>query len=275
MSDQEGLEKHRAPSETSSTLDERSFRTIAYISGLGGLTLAVLYLFGFWGSFGLNALQFIGFGDVLAYALFPILALASAQLLPFALGRLIATSRPSPAPPPDALVLFWRKYWWLFVALSLVGYGVVSRLISEPDRTVLTFPLLYFLVVVLTSRAVLTGELRAEMRTLVLMATVLGLGIFATGRIDAYKIITGEGALVVDTLASELHLNPNSNHSVSYVGHLSDFYVLYESEGSRIIILRTDKISPLVLLKNPKLQPALTPTVPSPLPTAIIAPTRS
>jgi hypothetical protein len=83
--------------ESPVALDERTLRMIAYVSGLGGLALSVLYLFGFWESFGLNVLEFIGFSDVIAHALFPILVLVSLQIIPLVFGRFGGVSPANPA----------------------------------------------------------------------------------------------------------------------------------------------------------------------------------
>jgi hypothetical protein len=255
-------------------LDERTLRMIAYISGLGGLALSVLYLFGFWESFGLNVLEFIGFSDVLAHALFPILVLIAAQVIPFVAGRLTAASR-AQSPPPDALVQFGRKYWWWLAVLCVVGCFLALGLMSEPERSLISIAFLCLFLLLLVSRAVQVGELKAEMRPLVSLVILLTFYVFVNGRMDAYQIIDGEGALVVDRSASKLMLNSNDDNSLSYVGHLSDFYVLYEPKIARIIILRTDKIGPLVMFKNPKLQPEARATAPSSLPTPTLAPARS
>jgi hypothetical protein len=147
--------------------------------------------------------------------------------------------------------------------------------LSEPGRSVVAIAFLCLLLLVLVSRAVQVGELKAEMRPLVSVVILLTFLVFVNGRLDAYQIINGEGALVVDRSASKLPLNSNDDNPLSYVGHLSDFYVLYEPKIARIIILRTDKVGPLVLFKNPKFQPAPTATAPSSRPTATVAPTRS
>jgi hypothetical protein len=253
-------------------MDERTLRLIGYVSGIGGLAVSVIYLFGFWGSFGLNVLEYIGLGDVLAHALFPILALIALQAIPYMFGRLAAASGPQP-PPPDALVQFGRKHWRLLGVLCVVGGVLALRLMSEPGRTVISWMFLVFLVLILVSQAVLVGELKAEMRPRILAAILLLSYVFITGRMDAYQIINGEAALVVDRSASGLPLSSNGDNPISYVGRLSDFYVLYESKSARIIILRTDKIGLLVLLKNPNLQLAPRGAIPpSPLPTATVAP---
>jgi hypothetical protein len=252
-------------------VDERNLRLIAYISGIGGLALSAIYLFGFLGVFGLNVLQFIGFTDVLAYALFPMLALVPTMAISFAFGRLASR----PIPPPSALVLFGRRYWELLSGLCLAGCLLVLRLMSEPGRTVLSLTILYFLALTLTSRAVMIEAIKAEARPLVMTACVLGLAVFGWGRLDAFNIMSGDSSLVVDTAASgvHLHLDSDGDNPVSYIGRLSDFYILYESKSAEIIILRTDKIGPLVLVKNPKSQLAPREAISaSPLPTATVAP---
>jgi hypothetical protein len=51
-------------------MDEAALRKLAYFASFFSLVLASPYLFGYWGSFRFNVLEFIGLSDVLAYALF-------------------------------------------------------------------------------------------------------------------------------------------------------------------------------------------------------------
>jgi hypothetical protein len=75
---------------------------------------------------------------------------------------------------------------------------------------------------------------------------------FAQGRFEAYSLLRGEGPLLVDVVGSGLQLQSSQDHPVSYVGHLADFFVLYESARSHLVILNAEKVNSLVLVKNPK-----------------------
>jgi hypothetical protein len=89
-------------------------------------------------------------------------------------------------------------------------------------------------------------------------ATLLGVPVFITamafaqGRMNAGILLRGERSLFVDVIGSGLQLQSNEDPPVSYVGHVAEFFVLYESARSRVVILNAEKVNSLVLIQNPK-----------------------
>jgi hypothetical protein len=64
--------------------------------------------------------------------------------------------------------------------------------------------------------------------------------VFAVGRTNAWEAKHGHGVLFVE-LTSEQAIDPH--HLVSCLGHLGDFFVLYEAAFDRLILVRTDSLT--------------------------------
>jgi hypothetical protein len=237
--------------------DLRSGRSVWILSAYT-LVVTGLYLFGYWGRFGLNVLEYIGVGDIVSHALMPLLAATVFAVLGFAISAVTHDDLTDRLFPPGgsgaSSARFVRAHWRAFAALCLVAIGFVAVLGSEPWRwylvVVLTFPLAtllthYDLLIALMPDPVVRGR----MLTLLLAVAAFS---FATGRVQADLVLNGAGPLLVDVAGSGLTLKSDAVHPVSYVGHVADFFVVYDSAQSQIVLLNTQKVTSLALIKNPK-----------------------
>jgi hypothetical protein len=219
------------------------------------LVLAALYLFGYRGSFGLNVLEFIGIGDVLSHALYPFVGTLVLLGVGYVSGALRVKLFPPIVDEDARVVRFTRKHWNRLVALVLVAVLIVIFAPEAVKWFVLTIPLLFVVRTFDQLGYFITLIPSPQARSAVLYTIPFSaLFAFAQGRLNGYQILDGQAPLVVDVRASGLHLLSDEEHPVSYVGHVSDFFVLYESSRSSVVILRTGKVASLALIKNPKIE---------------------
>jgi hypothetical protein len=69
-------------------VDDLKTNKILWIASGYALAVAALYLWGYWERFGLNFLEYIGFGDMLRYALIPFLISMAGVVLGLALSTI-------------------------------------------------------------------------------------------------------------------------------------------------------------------------------------------
>jgi hypothetical protein len=253
----------------------RPFRTIAYFVGIYAVVLAALYILGYWGSFQFNVLEFIGLGDVLSYALYPLLV----AVIPVIVGAAWSEwSRGNLFPPgggaDTSIGQFGRRHWR---ALLITNYIVTLLIVyfgPEPGKwLLLEIPIMSFAVALTHVDYIIELVPNPQTRSAVLWFVLsIAAFVFYTGRLNAYNVRQGRAPMLVDVIASGLSLQSDEQHPVSYVGHVGDCFVLYQSIGSRLVILKTDKFGALVLMRNPKIEKAATAPAKQSSPSAVASP---
>jgi len=223
------------------------------------LTVTALYLWGYWGRFGVNFLEYIGFGDMLRYALIPFLTSMAVGTLGFAISVIgpVGDLYPPGGGTDTAFGRFGRKHWRQLAALDLALVFALAKFGPALGRWYVIATLLTLLSLPLTH----LDSFIALMPNPQVRASLLSLAIFIAatafplGRIKAHNLLSGEGPLFVDVVGSGLQLQFNKDHPVIYVGHLAEFFVLYESASSHLVLLNAEKVSNLILVQNPKAPP--------------------
>ena len=237
-------------------MDDLKFSRSLWIAGAYTLVVTSLYLFGYWGRFGLNVLEFIGIGDIVSHALMPFLASIAFAVLGFVISTV--DPRRDLFPPGgganNRIERFGRAHWRLLLTLDLWALALVAIFGPEPLRW---FLVIIFIVPVATALTHLDFLIAAmpspSVRAFVLdFSLMIAASAFAVGRLQADSLLKGAGPLLVDVVGSSLQLKSDASHPVSYVGHVADFFVLYDSAQSQVVILNAQKVNSLVLTKNPK-----------------------
>jgi hypothetical protein len=237
-------------------VEDLKFSRSLWIAGAYTLVITSLYLFGYCGRFGLNVLEFIGIGDIVSHALMPFLASMAFAILGFVISTV--DPRRDLFPPGGAtdnrIGRFGRAHWRLLLTLDLWALALVAIFGPEPLRW---FLIIIFIVPVATALTHLDFLIAAmpspSVRAFVLdFSLMIAASAFAVGRLQADSLLKGAGPLLVDVVGSSLQLESDASHPVSYVGHAADFFVLYDSAQSQVVILNAQKVNSLVLTKNPK-----------------------
>jgi hypothetical protein len=229
-------------------------KRVLAISAPYALLVAVGYLWGYWGAFGLNVLEFVSPGDLVNLALLPFLGSIFFVLIGWVLGQITGSGLYSPGAGSYTRTgqVLWR-FWRPLLVLDCVAIYIVGKFGIEPMKWLVVAFLFTPFFVPLTRVEYLVAHIpnartRSTLASLVVLLPPLA---FAGGRMNAYSVKMGVGPLIVDLKRSRLQVYSDAQNPVSYVGHIGNFFVLYERTNAALIIFGSDKSNALVLIRNP------------------------
>lgn len=219
-----------------------------------GVLVSSLYLFGFWGTFKLNVLEFVGLADLMKLALYPVAASLILFLPVYAVVEVVRGESLPPGGGADTKVgRFGLKHWRVIVAADIVLVLAVALFGTQPGKWMVVAFLISYLGTPLSHLDVFINLIpnpRARGIILFLLIFVLG-GAFAFGKQEAHTITSGHAAYLFDLQSSGLQL-PAGMDGLSYVGYLGENFVLYENSTKRVIFVKGKDRDLLVLKPNPK-----------------------
>ncbi len=203
--------------------------------------VAACYLFGYWGAFNVNILEYVGFADIAKLSIYPLLASLAFVLSGYLISELLAAPTLPVGGGNDTpigrfglkhgrvllalmvalgagVVLFGQEPWrWFFVAL--VG-GTFSTPLQRSEWFIEKIP---------------DPKVRATLLSLALLLPGLS---FAFGRMDSHLVKAGHPANVVDVGRSKLQLSDDPKYPVSLLGFVGGTYVLFEAKSGQVIYVR-------------------------------------
>jgi hypothetical protein len=230
-------------------------KTILWIGSGYAVLVSALYLWGYWGRFGLNFLEYIGLGDMVRYAVIPVVLSLASVIFGYAFSEINHGDLLPPGGGAETPIgRFGRRHWRLLLSLDMIAIALVGWFGPEPSRWfVMAFLMLPLATSLTHLEYFITLMPNPKVRAVMLEAPVLlAVMAFAAGRNNAFFLLRDGGPVLVDVAGSGLNLQSNKGHPVSYVGHLANFFIVYESATSHLVILRADKVDSLVLVQNPK-----------------------
>ncbi|KXU90033.1 hypothetical protein CI15_07640 [Paraburkholderia monticola] len=225
--------------------------------GLFGLLVATIYLITYWGSFSFDIFQFAGLTDFAKLAIQPL----AVAMLGFVLGMTITAvlvpaerlSRVQPLrwPPPTTLRII--------PAVSVLGIILVQTLVHAqwrwPVTAVLLCPAASMMSFHPGVHRLMPGYLLRMNSVLVLL--LLPVFAAAIGSLHAKMVKDGTTTLIVDNTGVAANLKSTPEHPLTYVGFVSDTFVIYETATGNLILLKQSDTAPLVLKPNPKAHSSL------------------
>ena len=192
-------------------MDDLKFSRSLWIAGAYTLVVTSLYLFGYWGRFGLNVLEFIGIGDIVSHALMPFLASIAFAVLGFVISTV--DPRRDLFPPgggaDNRIGRFGRAHWRLLLTLDLWALALVAIFGPEPLRWFLVIIFIVPAATALTHLDFLIAAMPSpSVRAFVLdFSLMIAASAFAVGRLQADSLLKGAGPLLVDVVGSSLQLD--------------------------------------------------------------------
>lgn len=218
------------------------------------IAVGACYMFGYWGAFHINVLEFISFADVAKLAIYPLVA----SLVFFIAGVLVSELVFSPCLPPGGgasskVGQFGQKHWRWFVAIPIciaVAGAIYGR---EPWKWLAVAMLLSPLSIPLAHLEKLIEVIpnpHARHTTLYLLL-LLPMMSFVHGRLDAFYVKTGASGQFVDVVRSKLPIENDENNRVAYLGYLGNVYVLREAKTGQLVLVKQSDDSPLFLSSKP------------------------
>lgn len=218
---------------------------IPYLIGVG-----TLYLFGYWGTFKVNVLEFISFSDMGKLAIFPLLPSLAFSFI----GILFAEFSTSNILPlgggrSTRIGAFGNKHWrWLVVMLIIIITLCLILNIGLVKWFIIAWLISLFSVPLTHVNLIIEIFPNAKLRSTVLFIFLLIPGMsFAFGRQQASLIISGTSNQFVDIERSKLPLQCDSKNPVDYLGLLGGVYILRESLTGDIVYYKQSENTPLFL----------------------------
>lgn len=215
------------------------------------IAVGACYLFGYWGAFHINVLEFISFTDVAKLAIYPLMA----SLVFFLAGVVLAEILHSPHLPPGGgsaskLGMFGQKHWRWLLALQICAAVLVAVFAPEPGKWFIVAVLVTLLSTPLTHvepfiKVVPNPRVRATALFLLLLLPTIS---FAYGRQQAFLVKTGASEQFVDVVRSKLSLTNDEKNPVAYLGFLGSVYVLRESKTGELVLVKQRDDSPIFLV---------------------------
>ena len=219
------------------------------------IAVSLLYLFGYWGFFRINVLEFVGFDDIAKLALYPLLGSLLALLAGFATSQVLLSDRFPPGGGTQSRIgQLGRKHWQGLIIVNFLLVLISASFLPLPGKWFVVAVLVSFFSTPMTHldyfiALIPNPRLRGTILYLLIITAALA---FAFGNLDAHLAKTGYGKTIVDIERSKISLNTSESSLVMYLGFLGGYFVLYETTTDSLILVKEKGDAPLVLRRNPK-----------------------
>jgi hypothetical protein len=221
------------------------------IASLYAVVCGTLYLWGFWSTFEINILQYIGLVDLAKAAAFPLVSAVASVTVGSLIGQLTAGRiLPHGGGEGTAVGTFLRRR--TRVLLGIYVALMLSVLFVQTEGKWLVFGVMLSVIpsYVLANRGVLIDVIPDDglRGTVVSTLCLLICAGFGFGRVRAADIVTGSEYFVVDqaSIAHVAGVRGSLAGELKYLGHAGD-YVFLLAPDSTIEILRADAVPVLVI----------------------------
>ena len=233
------------------------FSVKQYVSGalIYGVVVAWLYLFGYWGAFNINFLEFVSLADFAKLAIYPLVGSFAVLLLGTALSEV---TRGDTFPPGGGantrLGRFGHKHWRFLVAVDLLLSVVIANFGSSPFRWFIVALLVGLLSTPLSHLNLTIAYLpNPRVRASILFLLLwIPCAAFAYGRIDAHLVKSGQGPLKVDAVRSLLPVTVGEKAPITYLGRLGEYFALYEATSQSVVFVKPKDDTPLFINPRPR-----------------------
>lgn len=217
------------------------------------IVVSTLYLWGYWGSFHVNVLEYIGITDIVKAAVYPI---ASAFAF-FAIGAVLGEAMsPTLNIPPgggaNTEIGRWLRRVAPFVVIAYL-LAVTLYFLIGPTEKWRILPVLFAIAVYLPlkSTGILLDELKSDAARSIAVFLLAALIPFAYGRgvLEANDVLTGKNYAFA---ASEMPghpvpVNAKPSELPRYVGKANDRYVFFDPMGQSILFIAASEVKALIL----------------------------
>jgi hypothetical protein len=215
--------------------------------------VGTFYLEGYWGSFQINALEYIFLADVIKLAIYPLMGSLILFLSAVAVAELSREPTRSQNEGNNTTVRQKSfKYWRLLLGGLIVLIGWIAIYMSASYKW-LFIAILFSLFSLPLSEVKEIIEVLPNARvrkTVLLLFLLLPALSFAFGKVEAYFAKIGAAHHIVDVERSKLPLQYDEKNRVAYLGLLGDHLVLLESKTSSIVFLKLRDDLHLFLVPN-------------------------
>ena len=211
--------------------------------------VSLLYLFGFWGSFNINILEYIALSDVVKNALYPLLYSTIFIVLGFSIGNVVSVPLSKVMPPGSGKNLPEAKYvlWTLrSMAILMLGLALYVVLFQEGNYR-------WFKVAILVHVPVFMAIGNAEFASNYIQNN--NLRVFIVNSLCmVFLYAFGSGALHAERVKNSdkfIKIN-NKRISQKYVGWAGDYIFLWDESEKTLVAKSKSTIKSLEFKISPK-----------------------
>lgn len=193
--------------------------------------VSVAYLWGYWGGFNINILQFIDFHEIVKLSIYPILIWFSSLLVGMVFSELLVSPKiESGAGNDSAIGKFGLRYGRQILAcFAVLAILMVVLIKSYIKWYFVAFVISLFSIPLQRSEWLKTRVSYQFRRWLFLLFFLPGMA-FAWGRTDSIRVKNNYLCQVVDIHRSDLGLDADAEHPVCLLGFVGGFYIFYEAK---------------------------------------------
>lgn len=215
----------------------------AYASSLYFVFVGVLYLWGYWGSFGINVLEFAGISDIIKTTAYPIATTFGF----FAVGAVFGEVLVDRSPGHEATLegKFWsrvRRHIELIAMLYIAG--VVALFIFGPESKWRVLPVLLALPIYAAVKRLgfLETAIPNEQTRSIFIFLLVSLPLFSYGQGKTKALAITEARSYTYLTSSIDGVAANSSTAkesrLRYLGQVNDYLFFYNPEGKTNAVVR-------------------------------------
>lgn len=228
-----------------------------YVGSIYFFTVAVLYSWGYWSTFGVNILEYISLGEVLKLTAYPIISTFLIVAFGAVLGELHLGQLPAGGGRGTRVGLFVSRHKAFIEGTYVVGTILLFEFGSVRKWLVLPVLLAIPISIALKPKLVLRGLLPSDrIRSVVIfLLTVMPTYAYGQGRLRADAVLerTGYVYLAANTVDDVEVADPHDSKSrVKYLGQVGDYVFLLLPDGTTTVVVRFDKTRGLHLRRFPE-----------------------
>lgn len=215
------------------------------------LVVSTLYLWGYWGTFDINVLDYIGLSDVVKAAVYPILSSFTALAIGALMGEVLSPRIEPGGGAHTPIAKFVRKlapvlaiaYLILFVGIALYGGSIKWHLLPT------LIALLVYLPVKETD--LLAKEIPADgLRSIIIFLLILlGPYAYGHGRLEADDVIQGNKyrAVISALPTTGLVASRKAEERSRFVGKLGDRFAVYDPVAHSVSLIAASELKVLTM----------------------------
>lgn len=238
------------PESTSTSLSAK------YWLGPYAIVVSSLYLWGYWGAFEVNILEYIGISEIVKSAIYPI---ASAFAF-FAIGAVLGEAlAPTLHLPPGGganttVGKLLRRLAPILVTTYLLA--VTLLFLTGPVEKWRTLPVLFAIAVYLPLKStdLLRSEFKSDGARSIVVFLIAALVPFAYGRgvLEANDVLEGKkfSYSVADLPSLPVAATARASERPRYVGKANDRYVFFDPVGKSTSFIATTELKTLTLKRQ-------------------------
>jgi hypothetical protein len=206
-------------------------------------------LFGYWGSFNINILEYATISDLTRWAIYPLASSLFFVLVGVVLSELTAGEKIDNLEVSDSTLRKVRKYGRFVASIYILSLILALAFVPPPRNYFIGIALGTPIVAVFLGRLEITKELvpHDRVRSIITFLLILCPALaFYYGKVSAQEIKEEHAGLAIDIERSEIALIGDEVFPAMHLGFVAGSHFIYEVKTSNIVIINDDKITNLV-----------------------------